>query len=151
MDQGLTQRDIGQSERVLTEKDWDDLIGEIVDRLLADPEAELDDLLERAREREDEIREIVEHLRLMQRWTDDSIPDVTGPSGSEDASNTIGDSASVSAERRLGDFELLEEIGRGGMGVISRAREVSLDRIVALKTLPFAALADPRRIERFKL
>ena len=54
------------------------------------------------------------------------------------------------AEKRLGDFVLLHEIGRGGMGVVYEARQISLSRRVALKVLPFAAVLDARQIARFK-
>jgi serine/threonine protein kinase/tetratricopeptide (TPR) repeat protein len=52
--------------------------------------------------------------------------------------------------RRIGDFELIRELGRGGMGVVYEARQISLDRRVALKTLPFAAVLDAKQIARFK-
>jgi hypothetical protein len=51
---------------------------------------------------------------------------------------------------QLGDFRLLREIGRGGMGVVYEAEQVSLRRRVALKVLPFAAALDPRQLQRFK-
>ena len=51
---------------------------------------------------------------------------------------------------QLGDFRLLGEIGRGGMGVVYEAEQLSLQRRVALKVLPFAAALDPRRLQRFK-
>jgi len=53
-------------------------------------------------------------------------------------------------ERRLGDFVLVREVGRGGMGVVYEARQVSLDRRVALKVLPFAAVLESHQIARFK-
>jgi serine/threonine protein kinase len=50
----------------------------------------------------------------------------------------------------LGDFRLLREVGRGGMGVVYEAEQISLRRRVALKALPFAAAIDPRRLRRFQ-
>jgi WD40 repeat protein/serine/threonine protein kinase len=50
----------------------------------------------------------------------------------------------------LGDFQLVREIGRGGMGIVYEARQLSLNRSVALKVLPFAATMDPRHLQRFK-
>jgi eukaryotic-like serine/threonine-protein kinase len=52
--------------------------------------------------------------------------------------------------RVLGDFRILREVGRGGMGVVYEAEQVSLGRRVALKVLPFAAVLDPRQLQRFQ-
>lgn len=53
-------------------------------------------------------------------------------------------------DRVLGDYEIRRQIGRGGMGIVYEARQISLDRRVALKVLPFAAVLDERQIARFR-
>ncbi len=50
----------------------------------------------------------------------------------------------------LGDFRLVAEIGRGGMGVVYEAVQRSLNRRVALKVLPFASAMDPTQLRRFQ-
>jgi WD40 repeat protein/serine/threonine protein kinase len=50
----------------------------------------------------------------------------------------------------LGDFRIIREVGRGGMGVVYEAEQISLGRQVALKVLPFAAAVDAKQLQRFK-
>jgi RNA polymerase sigma-70 factor, ECF subfamily len=51
---------------------------------------------------------------------------------------------------QLGDFRLIREAGRGGMGVVYEAEQLSLGRRVALKVLSFAGALDQRQLQRFK-
>src|SRR5215468_1576455 len=55
-----------------------------------------------------------------------------------------------SENRRLGAFEIVREIGRGGMGVVYEARQVSLNRKVALKVLSGGLGLTPKAVERFR-
>ena len=56
----------------------------------------------------------------------------------------------ASAPTQLGDFRILREVGRGGMGVVYEAEQISLKRRVALKVLRYGAAADSEAMQRFQ-
>ena len=56
-----------------------------------------------------------------------------------------------SAPSRLGEYRVIREVGRGGMGVVYEAEQLPLGRRVALKVLPSAASLDPRQRQRFQV
>ena len=94
---------------------------------------------------DDELSREVRSLLAMH----DSSPDFLERPAYELAADLILDEPSLSG-RRIGNYEVLEEIGRGGMGIVYAARDVNLDRLVALKALPHEYTRDLTRRARLR-
>ncbi len=73
----------------------------------------------------------------------------TATLGRDDTGFPLVSDARIETGRRFADYEILEKIGSGGMGVVYKARQFSLNRVVALKMIKSGELANPEAHERF--
>jgi WD40 repeat protein/serine/threonine protein kinase len=94
-------------------------------------------------EHADEIREMLPTLVLMEQAK-------STERRSREPSGTGAARPGSSGVKQLGDYQILREVGRGGMGVVYEAQQLSLGRHVAIKVLPSHALLDPRQLARFQ-
>ena len=120
----------------------DDLIEAFAAKLQAGEHIDPEAYAQEHPERGEELRRILPAMLVLADLAQSSghlLP--TGNSRGDDSDTALGE---------LGDFRILREIGRGGMGVVYEAEQISLGRRVALKVLPFAAALDSKQLQRFK-
>jgi hypothetical protein len=128
------------------EKSADQKLIEIVERLAeklqASQQFDLDLFLTQYPDYADQLRRLLPTVQAMADFGRSALPDsISGAALPDRSGHETG---------TLGDFRIIREIGRGGMGIVYEAVQVSIGRRVALKVLPFAAVIDARQLQRFK-
>jgi serine/threonine protein kinase/WD40 repeat protein len=113
------------------------LAEEFVERYRRGDRPSLREYTDRFPELADEIRDLFPAVLVMENLKP------------ADEDQSLDGSASSQQPRQLGDYRIIREVGRGGMGIVYEAEQISLGRHVALKVLP-RQLLDRRQKERFE-
>ncbi len=106
----------------------------------------LKEYVDRHPELADQIREVFPVMAIMESI---DLIDESAAAGHPGARAPLAEV--IPSLAQVGDFRIIREIGRGGMGVVYEAEQVSLGRHVALKVLPQQALAGSSNLQRFRL
>jgi eukaryotic-like serine/threonine-protein kinase len=131
--------------RVTNEATEDALLAELVEeyttKLQAGEDLHWSAFADAHPERADGLRRLLPALHLL---ADAGVSSPEGASQPAEPAPLTGPS-----NGQLGDYRLVREIGRGGMGIVYEAEQRSLRRRVAVKVLPYASLLDSRQLQRF--
>ena len=132
---------LGMSDNDLSSADqFGQIADEFVEALRQGKRPSVEEFARRYPQYAGEIREMLPALALMEQ-----AKSADGASGQQRQAKVP-----AALLRQLGDYQILWEVGRGGMGVVYEAQQLSLGRHVAIKVLPSHALLDPRHLLRFQ-
>jgi serine/threonine protein kinase len=115
----------------------DILADEFANRLRAGESPSIEEYVRRMPEHEDAIRAVFQTIRMIERCTSEELSGRT-------------QRARQKCPETVGDFRIIREVGRGGMGVVYEAIQTSLDRRVALKVLDGRIAKSPQQLIRFR-
>src|SRR5262245_53051731 len=118
-----------------------ELAEEFLERYRHGERPPLQEYVDRRPDLEGEIREVFPAMAMMEKI---AIAD-----GSLERPTARGRGEPL-ALQQIGDYRIIREVGRGGMGIVFEAEQISLGRHVALKVLPRSALPDNRQKRRFE-
>src|SRR5262249_36634117 len=126
----------------------DAAIAEYLEAIERGTPPKLDEFLARHEDVAADLREFLEDYQAFERVSPRMAADTAGsPYTTGGKQNDLH--APLTLPRMFGNFELIEEIARGGMGVVCKARQISPSRIVALKMILTGQLASKADMERF--
>ena len=135
----VTNGEITRNESIPAGQLLDEILDDIANSMIAGESVDIDAYIKKHPSHEKLIRQALPGLQAMLE-----LGLVT-----EDGEKGAG--SDILAKRgTLGDFRIIGELGRGGMGVVYEAEQLSLERIVAIKVLPFAGMLNTNHLKRFQ-
>ncbi|WP_166830837.1 WD40 repeat domain-containing serine/threonine protein kinase [Thalassoroseus pseudoceratinae] len=125
---------------------------EYLEQVDAGTTPDLDEFFKAHADYADELRECLQTEQYVQvlAETNPEFPEAASSVNAYEKTKPFQNGPGAGISRILGDYILLQQIGRGGMGVVYKARQLGLDRVVAVKVIADGQFANPIAVRRFR-
>jgi serine/threonine protein kinase/Tfp pilus assembly protein PilF len=125
------------------DNDFDEALRQFIDARLQGEQPDIEEFVKQYPELEHQIREKIRNLQKINTLFDSLVQ-------ADESNFKDGGPENDLIGQKVGNFQIVEMIGRGGMGVVYKAHDSRLDRVVAIKTVPAHLLEDRATRERFR-